>query len=131
MSLTLRSLATARSGDKGDHANIAVVANDAAAYEQLVRWLTAERVAHCFRQLGTTRVERFELPQVQALNFLLYNVLAGGASRSLRLDTQGKLLGTVLLDTALLDMVLPDLPLEETAIDCAVPEKNNRGNARI
>lgn len=99
----LRDFASARSGDKGNHANIGVVAHDAAAYEQLVSQLTPERVHAFFRNLGVTRVERFELPKVQALNFLLYDALAGGASRSLRIDTQGKLLGT-----AVLEMELPD-----------------------
>ena len=94
-------LASARSGDKGNHANIGVVARDESAYEILVSRLTAVRVQDYFRELGVTRVERFELPQVQALNYLLYDVLAGGASRSLRIDTQGKLLGTALLDLML------------------------------
>lgn len=94
----LGDLATARSGDKGNHANIGVVANDVAAYEFLRENLTVERVAEYFRDLGATRVERFELPEVQAFNFMLYNALAGGASRSLRIDTQGKLLGVALLE---------------------------------
>ena len=94
-------LASARSGDKGNHANIGVIARDEAAYDILVSRLTAVRVQDYFRDLGVTRVERFELPKVQALNFLLYDALAGGASRSLRIDTQGKLLGTALLDLVL------------------------------
>ena len=91
-------LATARSGDKGNHANIGVVANDEEAYGVLCSRLTAVRVQTHFQELGVARVERFELPQVLALNFVLYDALAGGASRSLRIDTQGKLLGTSLLD---------------------------------
>ncbi len=94
-------LASARSGDKGNHANIGVIARNEDAYEILVSRLTAVRVQDYFRELGVTRVERFELPKVQALNFLLYDALAGGASRSLRIDTQGKLLGTALLDLVL------------------------------
>ena len=99
--IRVRDLASARSGDKGNHANIGVVARDEVSYEILVSRLTAVRVQDYFRELGVTRVERFELPQVQALNFLLYDALAGGASRSLRIDTQGKLLGTALLDLVL------------------------------
>jgi hypothetical protein len=99
--IPLRDLASARSGDKGNHANIAIVAHDAPAYDFLVRELTAERVAEFFRDLGTSRVERFALPKVHALNFVLYDALAGGASRSLRIDTQGKLLGTAILDLLL------------------------------
>ena len=94
----VRDLATARSGDKGNHANIGVVANDETAYNLLVSRLTAVRVQTYFEELGVTRVERFELPKVHALNFVLYDALAGGASRSLRIDTQGKLLGTAILD---------------------------------
>jgi len=100
----LDQLASARSGDKGNHANIGVVANDERAYAHLVEHLTAERVGQYFASLGTTRVDRFELPKVLALNFVLYDCLAGGASRSLRIDTQGKLLGT-----AVLNLELPDL----------------------
>ena len=99
--IRLRDLASARSGDKGNHANIGVVARDAAAWGILQSRLTAVRVQDYFRELGVTRVERFELPNVQALNFLLYDALAGGASRSLRIDTQGKLLATSLLDMLL------------------------------
>ncbi len=99
--IKLRELATARSGDKGNHANIGVVARDAAAYEILRSRLTAVRVQDYFQELGVSRVERFELPNVRALNFLLYDALAGGASRSLRIDTQGKLLGTAILEMTL------------------------------
>jgi hypothetical protein len=101
--MKLSEIAHARSGDKGNHSNIGVVANDAGAFEHLRRHLTAERVQEFFRGLGVSRVERFELPRIGALNFVLYNALAGGASQSLRVDTQGKLLGT-----AILDLELPD-----------------------
>jgi hypothetical protein len=99
--ITLGQIAHARSGDKGNHANIGVVAYTSAGFEYLRRELTAERLAVYFRGLGATRVERFELPRIGALNFVLYNALAGGASLSLRLDTQGKLLGTAILDLEL------------------------------
>ena len=96
--IKLRELATARSGDKGNHANIGVVACDAAAYEILKSRLTAVRMQDYFKELGVTRALRFELPKVHALNFVLEGALAGGASRSLRIDTQGKLLGTAILE---------------------------------
>lgn len=99
--IKLRELATARSGDKGNHANIGVVARDAAAYDILQSRLTAVRVQDYFKELGAIRVERFELPKILALNFVLYDALAGGASRSLRIDTQGKLLGTAILELML------------------------------
>ncbi|MGC4005594.1 MAG: hypothetical protein QM811_21750 [Pirellulales bacterium] len=99
--MKLNELATARSGDKGNHANIGVVAKSPAAYERLLRELTAARVTGYFAGLGVTRVERFELPRIGALNFLLYDALGGGASRSPRIDTQGKLLGTAILELEL------------------------------
>ena len=99
--IPLGQLATARGGDKGNHANVGVAAFSPAAYEHLRRELTAERVAEFFAGLSPSRVQRFELPRVGALNFLLYNALAGGASGSLRIDTQGKLLGTAILELRL------------------------------
>lgn len=106
-SIPLGRIAQARSGDKGNHANIGVVAYTPAGYKHLVAELTAEKVQTFFSGLGVTRVERFELPRIGALNFILYNALAGGASQSLRLDTQGKLLGT-----AILELELPPLESE-------------------
>jgi hypothetical protein len=97
----LDDLATARSGDKGNHVNLGVIANDSAAYAQLVRSLTTEVVHGHFKDLGVTRVVRYELPRIQSLNFVLFDALAGGASRSLRMDTQGKLLGTMALEIEL------------------------------
>jgi hypothetical protein len=100
-STRLGDIATARSGDKGNHTNIGVVAHDATAYDVLLRKLTSQRVATFFAATGVTKVERFELPRVLALNFMLYDALAGGASGSLRIDTQGKLLGTAILELEL------------------------------
>lgn len=97
----LREFATARSGDKGNHANVGVVARNPSDYAFLVRELTVARVARHFNGLGTTQIERFELPYVGALNFMLYDALAGGASQSLRIDTQGKLLGEAMLELEL------------------------------
>jgi hypothetical protein len=98
---TLGDFAHARSGDKGNHANIGVIAYSPEDYDHLCQHLTAQRVAEFFASLGLSRVERFELPKLAALNFVLYDCLAGGASRSLRIDTQGKLLGTAILDLPL------------------------------
>ncbi len=94
--IKLSQIAHARSGDKGNHANIGVIAYTAAGYEFLRTELTADRVAQFFSGLGPSRLERFELPKILALNFVLYDVLAGGASQSLRIDTQGKLLSTAI-----------------------------------
>src|SRR5581483_4234497 len=86
-----------RSGDKGNHANVAVIAYTPAGYDWLRAHLTAEVVARYFAPMGPSRVERFEAPNVWGLNFVLYDLLAGGASRSLRVDTQGKTLALTLL----------------------------------
>ena len=99
--ITLGEIASARSGDKVNHANIGVVAYTAAGFAFLQQELTADKLADYFQGLGLTRVERFELPRVLALNFVLYDALGGGASRSLRMDTQGKLLGTAILELPL------------------------------
>jgi hypothetical protein len=113
--ITVGQIAHARSGDKGNHANIGVVAYTAAGFEFLRCELTADRVQQFFAGLGGNRVDRFELANVGALNFVLYDALAGGASQSLRIDTQGKLLGTAILDLPLpapssaeLQKMLPD-----------------------
>ncbi len=108
--ISLGQVASARSGDKGNHANIAVVAYTRAGFEYLRQELTAERVGAFFAGLGHQGVERYELPNVDALNFVLRDALAGGASTSPRIDTQGKLLGT-----AILQMELPS-PADVTAL---------------
>jgi hypothetical protein len=99
--IRLGEIAHARSGDKGNHANIGVAAFSQVGYEYLRAELTPERMSEFFSALSPQRVERFELPKVQSLNFLLYHVLAGGGSQSLRIDTQGKLLGTAVLELEL------------------------------
>jgi hypothetical protein len=93
----LANIAHGRSGDKGNHGNVAVIAYTPAGFAWLRRHLTADVVRNYFAALGPSRVERFEAPNLLALNFVLYNVLAGGASRSLRADTQGKALALALL----------------------------------
>jgi hypothetical protein len=99
--MTLGEIAHARSGDKGNHANVGVIAYSAAGYEFLRAQLTVERMAEYFAPLAPSGVERFELPKLHAFNFILYNALGGGASQSLRIDTQGKLLGTSVLELTL------------------------------
>lgn len=103
--MRLGQVATARSGDKGSSANVSVTPFTSAGYAWLEQHLTAQRVAEFFAGLGAARVERFALPNVEAFNFLLYEALAGGASTSPRIDTQGKLLGTAILS---LELPAPD-----------------------
>jgi hypothetical protein len=99
--IRLGDLAHTRSGDKGDRSNIGVVARDAAAYSWLEPRLTEAAVAEFLRPLAIGAVRRYELPKIHAFNFVIDHALAGGASRSLRLDSQGKALGTILLEMSL------------------------------
>ena len=95
--IPLSRIAHGRSGDKGNHANVAIIAYTDAGFTWLKQHLTAEVVASYFAPLAPKSVERFEAANVRGLNFMLYDVLAGGASRSLRSDTQGKTLALALL----------------------------------
>lgn len=93
----LLQIAHARSGDKGDCANIGLIALDPKYYHVLVDQVTSERVKEHFRELCKGKVERFELPNLHALNFLLYEALDGGGTVSLRTDAQGKTMSAALL----------------------------------
>ena len=92
----LRWLAHARSGDKGNTANVGLIALEAEYYPVLVREVTTARVARHFRGM-VSGVERFELPNLNALNFLLHDALDGGGTISLKTDAQGKVYSTALL----------------------------------
>jgi hypothetical protein len=96
--IPLREIAFARSGDKGNSANLAVFGRSPAAYAWLRDHLTAPMVEDFFRPLGVGKVVRYDVPNLEALNFVLPNILAGGGSRSLRIDSQGKTLGMALLE---------------------------------
>jgi hypothetical protein len=96
--IRLGDIAHGRSGDKGSHANIGVIAYTEKGFAFLEQELTARRVQDYFRDLRPAIVERFDLPKLLAFNFMLYDVLAGGASESLRTDSQGKVLATALLE---------------------------------
>jgi hypothetical protein len=96
--IPLREIAFARSGDKGSSANIAVFGRTPAAYRWLRDHLTEGAVEAYFGPLGVGRVTRYDVPNLEALNFVLADVLAGGGSRSLRVDSQGKALGMALLE---------------------------------
>jgi len=93
----LVKLAHARSGDKGDTANIGLIAFSDDLYPVLVREVTAERVKQHFKGVCLGEVERFELPNLGALNFLLHESLGGGGTLSLMTDAQGKTFSTALL----------------------------------
>ena len=97
MKIRLTELAHARSGDKGDTANVGVIALKPEWYPLLAKTLTRDRVATHFRGVITGGVERFELPNLNALNFLLHGALGGGGTVSLKTDAQGKVFSTAML----------------------------------
>ena len=98
MKVRLVDIAHARSGDKGDTANIGVIAWREEDYPILLREVTAARVKAYFGEMVQGEVERFELPNLGALNFLLHHALGGGGTVSLRIDSQGKTFGAALLN---------------------------------
>ena len=100
---TLRELAHTRSGDKGDTANLVVVARDRTDYALLERFLTAERVRTHYAGIVRGSVVRYALPKLGALNFVMERALAGGVTRSLALDAHGKTLAS-----AILSLEIPD-----------------------
>jgi len=95
--IPLHRIAHARSGDKGDAANVCVVARDPRYYPIILQELTVERVKLHFKGICFGNVDRFELPNLLALNFLLHNTLGGGGTVSLKNDAQGKTLGAAML----------------------------------
>jgi hypothetical protein len=97
MKAPLSRIAHTRSGDKGDTANIGVIAWREEDYPILLREVTAARVRAHFGEMVQGEVERFELPNLGALNFLLHHALGGGGTVSLRIDPQGKTFGAALL----------------------------------
>jgi hypothetical protein len=103
--IRLAEIAHARSGDKGNHANVGVIAYTPAGFDILGSYLTETRLAEYLLPLRPRQVERFEIPGILAFNFILRDILAGGASRSLRTDNQGKV-----LSAAVLEMQIPAPP---------------------
>jgi len=97
MKVRLVDLAHARSGDKGDTANVGVIALEPRWYEVLEQFVTRNRVAEHFRGMIEGDVDRYELPNLNALNFLLHGALDGGGTLSLKTDAQGKVYSTALL----------------------------------
>jgi len=97
MKIQLVEIAHARSGDKGNTSNIGLIAKKPEHYPILVKQVTAEKVKEHFAAICKGKVERFELPNLNAMNFLLHEALDGGGTLSLRADPQGKTLSTALL----------------------------------
>ncbi len=115
MKVSLSQIAYARSGDKGDGSNVGVVARSLAAYEFLRRTLTPDLVKQHFGEICRGKVERFEAPNLRALNFILHDSLGGGGSESLKTDAQGKTHG--------LGMLLMELDVPEAVVATCQPAK--------
>ncbi len=114
MKVQLTQLAHARSGDKGDTANVGLIALRDQFYPVLVREITADRVKRHFAGICNGEVERFELPNLGALNFLLHGSLGGGGTLSLMTDAQGKTFSTALLR---MKIDIPDGEARELGLD--------------
>lgn len=97
MKIRLLNIAHGRSGDKGDAANVGIIAYDDRGYEIIKKYLTRERVKKHFEGICFGEVERYELPNIRALNFILNKTLGGGGTVSLKYDAQGKTLAAALL----------------------------------
>ena len=105
MKVQLIKICHGRSGDKGDTANIGLIARKKEFYPLIEELVTAERVKHHFQGIVEGNVERYELPNLWALNFLLHNALGGGGTKSLKNDAQGKTLAAALLR---MEIEIPD-----------------------
>ena len=103
--IRLAEIAHARSGDKGDASNVGLLANDRSAYRLIREQVTAERVAEHFRDICRGGVDRYEVPNLLALNFILHDALGGGGTASLQNDAQGKSHGQGLL---MMEIEVPD-----------------------
>lgn len=97
MRIQLIEIAHARSGDKGDTGNVGVIARKDEYYPLLVKYLTVDRVKKHFEGIALGNVERFEIPNLGAINFLLHESLGGGGTKSLKNDAQGKTLSSAML----------------------------------
>jgi hypothetical protein len=135
--LALRELCGYRAGDKGDIANVAIFADDDETYSLIAREVTSERVKEHFGSMVQGRVDRYEVPNVRALNFVLYGALGGGGPRSLRSDSLGKTLGGALVrleidvpaSLAGRRRARPDLEWADAILDLIVP--NTRAERRL
>jgi hypothetical protein len=103
--IKLSQIAYSRSGDKGDGSNVGVIANSAEIYEFLLKELTVEKVKDHFSKICLGEVDRYEVPNLLALNFILHDSLGGGGSESLKTDAQGKTHGLGILQ---MELDVPD-----------------------
>jgi hypothetical protein len=106
----LSRIAHARSGDKGDASNVGLIAERPELYDVILREVTTERVKDHFAEICRGRVERFEVPNLKALNFILHDSLGGGGTESLLTDAQGKThaQGLLMMEVEVPDELLPE-----------------------
>jgi hypothetical protein len=116
MKVRLVDIAHARSGDKGDTANVGVIALEPRWYEVLQEFVTRQRVADHFHGMIEGGVDRYELPNLNALNFLLHGALDGGGTLSLKTDAQGKVFSTALLR---MELEIPDAQANRLGLPAA------------
>jgi hypothetical protein len=116
MKVRLVDIAHARSGDKGDTANVGVIALEPRWYEVLQEFVTRQRVADHFHGMIEGGVDRYELPNLNALNFLLHGALDGGGTLSLKTDAQGKVFSTALLR---MELEIPDAQANSLGLPAA------------
>ena len=114
LDLPVHAIAHARAGDKGDVSNISLISYLDSGWDNIFNLATEEKVYEIFKHLGATKVQRFELPSLKALNFVIQSALGGGVNSSLRLDRHGKTLSSHLLHELILpiseDMIPSDSP---------------------
>jgi hypothetical protein len=103
LDLPVHAIAHARAGDKGDVSNISLISYLDSGWDNIFNLATEEKVYEIFKHLGATKVQRFELPSLKALNFVIESALGGGVNSSLRLDRHGKTLSSHLLH----ELILP------------------------
>jgi hypothetical protein len=129
MKVRLDLIAHARSGDKGDASNVGLIADSAELFELLREQATAERVKEHFREVCRGPVERFEVPNLRAFNFLLHDSLGGGGTESLKIDAQGKThaQGLLQMEVEVPNDLVPTRPLRRRDYDRA----EERGPHRV
>ena len=117
LDLPVHAIAHARAGDKGDVSNISLIAYLDSGWDTINELATEKKVLDIFKHLGATKVQRYELPKLNALNFVIENALGGGVNSSLRLDRHGKTLSSHLLHELILpisqDMIPSNSPYQE------------------
>ena len=111
LNLPVHSIAHARAGDKGDVSNISLIAYLDSGWSIIEKSATKEKVLEIFKHMGATKVDRYELPNLRALNFVIHSALGGGVNSSLRLDRHGKTLSSHLLHELMLPISKDLLPM--------------------